>query len=211
MTKYSSHDPYLDAASGVLKNRLGITDAAKLEEAEAALVATRSYELAGTPLKGDFDLVHLQAIHRYLFRDIYQWAGELRTVDISKGGHYFAHHAHIEAAADSIFKQLAREREGLARLSPDAFSDRATYYLCELNALRPFREGSGRAQREFISHLARASGYYIAWENVDPTALLQASVESFNGNISKLATLIRANLSAFDLYSLIPAQRLPER
>ena len=77
MSRYSSHDHYLDPDSGVLKNRLGITDAATLEKAEAALVATRSYELSKTPLKGRFDLAHLQAIHRYLFRDLYEWAGRV--------------------------------------------------------------------------------------------------------------------------------------
>jgi cell filamentation protein len=99
MSRYPSHDHYLDPASGVLKNRLGITDAAVLERAEAALVATRSYELSQTPLKGRFDLTHLQAIHRYLFGDLYEWAGQLRTVDISKGSQPFAHHAHIGRAA----------------------------------------------------------------------------------------------------------------
>lgn len=86
MSRYSANDHYLDPVSGVLKNRLGITGAATLEETEAALVATRSYELSRAPLKGAFDLAHLQAIHRYLFRDVYEWAGELRTVDIDKGG-----------------------------------------------------------------------------------------------------------------------------
>jgi len=72
MPPYSSDDHYLDPASGVLKNRLGITDAATLE--------------------GGFDLAHLQAIHRHLFSDLYEWAGQLRTIGIGKGGHLFAHH-----------------------------------------------------------------------------------------------------------------------
>jgi fido (protein-threonine AMPylation protein) len=72
MSRYSSHDPNLDPASGVLKNRLGITDADTLEKAEAALVATRSYELSQTPLNGKFDLAHLQAIHLHLFGDLYE-------------------------------------------------------------------------------------------------------------------------------------------
>jgi fido (protein-threonine AMPylation protein) len=58
MSRYSGVDDYLDPASGVLKNRLGITDAAMLEDAEASLVATRSYELSRTPLAGLFDLAH---------------------------------------------------------------------------------------------------------------------------------------------------------
>jgi cell filamentation protein len=77
---------------------------------------------------------------------------------------------------------------------PDAFSDRAACYLGELNALHPFREGNGRAQREFISHLGQTKAYYIAWENVKRANLLQASIESFKGDTSKLAVLIRANL-----------------
>jgi cell filamentation protein len=193
MSRYSGHDHYLDPASGVLKNRLGITDAATLEQTEAALVATRSYELSQTPLEGQFDLAHLQAIHRYLFGDLYEWAGQLRTIDIGKGGHLFAHHPHIAAAAAPIFKRLAEEKH-LAGLDPIAFSGRVAYYLGELNALHPFREGNGRAQREFVSHLAHAAGYYIAWENVTQPAILQASIESFQGNTSKLAGLILANL-----------------
>jgi cell filamentation protein len=82
----------------------------------------------------------------------------------------------------------------LAGLSPAAFSDRAAYYLGELNALHPFREGNGRAQREFVRHLAHANGYYIAWENLSRANMLQASIESFRGDTSKLAAIIRDNL-----------------
>src|SRR5580692_3694198 len=145
MPRYSGNDPYLDPASGVLRNRLDIADEATLEQTEAAFVATRSYELSQTPLKGGFDLAHLQAIHRYLFGDVYEWAGKLRTTDISKGGNRFAHHAHIEGAAAAIFTQLAKEKH-LTGLGPAAFSDRAAYYLGELNALHSFREGNGRTQ-----------------------------------------------------------------
>lgn len=128
---------------------------------------------------------------------MYEWAGELRTVEISKGGHLFAHHAHISSAAAPIFKRLAEEKH-LAGLDPTTFSDRAAYYLGELNALHPFREGNGRAQREFVSHLAQATGYYVAWENVKQPDMLQASIESFNGDTSKLAALIRDNLQGLD-------------
>jgi cell filamentation protein len=74
MSRYSESDPYLDPATGVLKNRLGIADESTLGQTEADIVAARSYELSRRPLKGRFDLAHLQAIHRYLFGDLYEWA-----------------------------------------------------------------------------------------------------------------------------------------
>jgi cell filamentation protein len=117
MSRYSDNDPYLDPATGVIKNRLGITDEATLEQTEADIVAARSQELSQTPLKGNFDLAHLRAIHGRLFGDVYEWAGELRTIDISKGGTRFAHYGHIESAAAPIFKQLAQEKN-LTGLAP---------------------------------------------------------------------------------------------
>jgi fido (protein-threonine AMPylation protein) len=135
MTKYSGHDDRLDPASGLLKNRFGITDEATLEQTEATLVSARSYELARTPLQGRFDLAHLQAIHRYLFGDVYEWAGQLRTIDISKGGNRFAHHAHIASAAAPIFKKLVEEKH-LAGLSPAVFSDRADLLQASIASFR---------------------------------------------------------------------------
>jgi fido (protein-threonine AMPylation protein) len=82
----------------------------------------------------------------------------------------------------------------LAGLGTDAFSDRVAYYFSELNALHPFREGNGRAQREFLSQLAIACGFYIAWEDVSAPHLLAASIASFQGDTAGLAALIRANL-----------------
>ncbi len=103
----------------------------------------------------------------------------------------------IENAAAPIFQQLAKEKN-LAGLEAEAFSDRAAYYLGELNALHPFREGNGRAQREFISHLANASRYYIAWENMPPADLLAATIASFHGDTSGLGAFIRRNLSVLE-------------
>lgn len=193
MSRYSTDDSYLDPATGVLRNRLSLTDETTLEQAEADVVATRSYELSKSPLKGRFDLAHLQAIHRHLLDDLYEWAGQLRTIDITKGSARFAHHSHIQSAAEAIFGQLANENR-LAGSGQAAFSERAAYYLGELNALHPFREGNGRAQREFISHLAQSNGYYIAWENIAPAEMLEASIQSLSGKVAKLARLIRKNL-----------------
>lgn len=124
-------------------------------------------------------------------------AGQLRTIDISKGGKLFAHHEYIDNAAAPIFEQLAHEKH-LVGLDPIRFSERSAHYLGEPNGLHPFREGNGRAQREFVSHLAHYVGYYVAWERVKRSEMLQASIDSFDGDVSKLVLLIRENLHGLD-------------
>lgn len=81
----SAADPYFDAEHGLLRNRLGIVDPEELEQVEAELTALRLVELHEVPIPGGCDLAHLQAFHRFLFGDVYDWAGELRSVAIGKG------------------------------------------------------------------------------------------------------------------------------
>jgi cell filamentation protein len=194
MAKYEGQDHYLDPETGVLKNKLGIIEAEELKAAEASLVAWRSYQLFEKPIQGRFDLVHLKAIHQHLFKDVYKWAGELRDIDLTRENSYFANHRHINEAAGLIFAKLAEENY-LQGLSAADFSLRAAYYLGELNALHPFREGNGRAQREFINHLAYNNGYLIDWTNVSEDDMIQASIESFHRkDNAKFAAFIRDNL-----------------
>lgn len=194
MQKYAGNDHYLDLKTGILKNKLGIQDQATLQEREADYAAARAYELAKTPLAGHFDLGHLKSIHKHLFGDVYLWAGELRDIDLAKGNSYFANHMHIVSAARPIFAKLAKEGY-LIGLDREIFSERAAYYLSEINALHPFREGNCRAQREFINHLAYKNGFSIAWANMSQEAMLQASIKSFhNGDTTQFAQFIRDNL-----------------
>lgn len=69
----------------VLKNRMGVRDSERLSQLERRLTMLRLLELIDKPIKGKFDLEHLQAIHKYIFQDVYEWAGEIRKVDIAKG------------------------------------------------------------------------------------------------------------------------------
>lgn len=128
MSKYSSEpsDPYFDAAHQVLHNRFGITDPVELSRMEVALSSARAQQLARHPIEGNFDLAHLQRIHQHLFGDVYDWAGQLRTVDITKGRTRFAHHAHIATYAPQITRNLAKDRF-LLGLGPEQFSARAGY------------------------------------------------------------------------------------
>ncbi len=194
MAKYEGQDHYLDPETGVLKNKLGIREEEELKAAEASLVAWRSYQLVEKPIQGRFDLDHLKAIHQHLFQDVYEWAGELRDIDLARNDSYFANHRYMIEAAGLIFAKLAEENY-LQGLDAADFSTRAAYYLGEINALHPFREGNGRAQREFINHLAYNNGCLIDWTNIREDDMIQASIESFHRrDHSKFAAFIRDNL-----------------
>ncbi|MFG1921615.1 Fic/DOC family protein [Cryptosporangium sp. NPDC048952] len=121
-----SDDPYSDPLSGVLRNRLGISNPDRLQEVETALSRAALAELAIHDMPGSYDLPHLQAFHRELFDDIYPWAGSLRTVWIAKTA-AFCPPQHIESYATAVFGSLAKERclRGLDRAS---FVDRLTHY-----------------------------------------------------------------------------------
>lgn len=192
--KYTAHtDPYIDPETGILRNLRGITDESILSQVEAGAVALRTLDLRMEPLPGNFDLAHIKDIHNYLFQDIYGWAGRIRTIDLIKEGSRFANHSFIEPEAGNIFRKLENE-DHLLGLKPQEFSARAAHYMAEINALHPFREGNGRAQREFINHLAANAGYLITWENAADDAILGSTIKSFHGNEEPLTKLIAAHL-----------------
>lgn len=115
-------DPYTDPQTGVLWNKLGIADAAMLAEVEADLTFARTIWLADHPVPGSYDLPHLQAFHRLLFGDIYEWAGELRTVRISKSD-LFCLPQFLVSNANTIFDAL-RGEAWLRDLSRPKFVER---------------------------------------------------------------------------------------
>ena len=81
MSRYDGTDSYVHPGTEVLRNKAGIREQVALDAFEADVTAVRMLELTENPLPGAFDLPHIRAMHRYLFQDVYGWAGELRTVD----------------------------------------------------------------------------------------------------------------------------------
>lgn len=184
----SGPDPYLDPATGVLRNRLGITDPAELARAEAELTALRLVELRRTPVPGGYDLEHLRGFHRFIFGDVYDWAGEPRTVSIGKG-HLFCLPQHIDSFAADIFGRLAGWRY-LRGLERDEFLDRLAELLAHINALHPFREGNGRTQRAFLTQLAQDAGYQLRWTAMDPATNIEASTRAHQGDNQPLRAML---------------------
>ena len=195
MSRYDADDTYCYPGTDVLRNKAEITNAEDLDAYEGELSTLRSIEILENPVAGQFNLAHLQRIHLALFQDVYDWAGEIRTVDISRGNSRFANVRFIEAAANDIFNKLAREN-WLKGLDADALSKRLAHYLSEINALHPFREGNGRVQRIFISQLSQSAGYQLDYSDLEQEQIYRAMELAFNGDESILANLILERLES---------------
>ena len=182
-------DPYLYPGTDSLRNRLGIRDADELSKLEGERTTAVLAWLERNPLPGHYDLEHLQAFHRRIFGDIYEWAGELRTVAIAKEQSLFALPEHIEPYLDRVLSELAEERL-LRDLPRHEFVDRLTHYYAELNAVHPFREGNGRTQRAFLGQLAREAGYHLAWERLGGERNNRASAASLRGDNRPLQAML---------------------
>jgi cell filamentation protein len=181
-------DPYVYSDTDVLRNVRDIRNGDELEELEARLTFLRGLQLAFDPIAGEYDLAHLQAFHRYLFAGLYEWAGELRTVVLAKTD-LFCLPEHIESYGAEIFGKLAAE-DRLRDLDRELFIDRLAHYLGDVNALHPFREGNGRAQRSFFAQLAEDAGYRLDWQLVDPQRNVDASVAAMQGDEVPMRNLL---------------------
>lgn len=175
-----TEDPYA-YPSGVLKNCWNIDDAEQLELLERNVAGARVVLLLRERVEGNYDLAHLQAFHKFIFDGIYPWAGEIRSVNIDKGIP-FCLVPNIPAMAAEIFTELAEPRIFLRGLSLDEFVEGAAWLLGEINALHPFREGNGRAQRAFLSQLAADAGYLINWDDLEPSLNIEVSKRSLAAN-----------------------------
>jgi cell filamentation protein len=194
MSRYDADDIYCYPSTNVLRNKAGITNAEELDIYEGELSTLRSIEILEIPIAGKFNLSHLQDLHFVLFQDIYDWAGKIRTVDISRGNSRFANVRFIESAANELFKKLSRENR-LEGLNKNDLSARLAHYLSEINALHPFREGNGRVQRLFISQLSQAAGYQLDYSDLEQEQIYEAMELAFNGDESILALLILDRLA----------------
>ncbi len=168
--------------SDVLINKLNITNQEELSKAEIKITSIRLQELQQKPIMGKYDFAHLKAIHRYIFQDLYKWAGKERTVEIGKGN-LFCTTPCIQSYANSIFEKYYSQcfnskgnKEDFIRAFSNNYGD--------LNALHPFREGNGRAQREFARMVCLACGYDFNLSCTTHQEMLSASILSFEKNDS---------------------------
>lgn len=163
--------------SSVLKNKLDIRDPVLLRKVEADLSTARQAEIFHIPVAGRFTATHLCNIHRKLLGDVYSFAGHFRREDIAKGPTRFVTYSQIKEKLQRLLGQLQQEK-WLENVPFEAFAARSAYYMAELNYIHPFREGNGRAIREFMRLLFLHNGYVVQWDAVDVEALLSAMIDS---------------------------------
>lgn len=156
----------------VLVNRFDIRDPATARALEYKFAAARELELRASPIKGKFDFAHLQAIHRHLFLDMYDWAGKPRQVDFAKRDKSsglvcrFVQTEHLEKKA-AEFDHLVAQKKALKGLSKPQFIKTMAEVHTALNELHPFREGNGRAARLFLRQMAQEAGYKLDYTCID--------------------------------------------
>jgi len=171
-------DPYVYEGTNVLINKFGIKIEREYQLRETAYSNIRSIELEKSPIKGNLGFDQLKSIHGYLFQDVWDWAGESRTVNIAKN-EMFAMPQYIDSFANNTFNDL-QKRNYLQGLDKSDFTKQVADVLGDINAMHPFREGNGRTQRTFISQLANNAGYFIDWRKVGEKEMINASVHSMN-------------------------------
>lgn len=154
----------------VLENKLGLTDSAELareEERISKKKAVNLFDFAILKLLSDGTYKTLAAIHKYLFEDIYDFAGEIRTVNMAKGNFRFVPLMYLQAALDNIDKM------------PQSNFDEIIEKYVEMNIAHPFREGNGRSTRIWLDHILKTEiGKVVDWSKVDKEDYLLAMERS---------------------------------
>ena len=162
-----------------LINKIGIRDEKKLAEIEAQITFAKAVMLEATPIDDDFGFKHFKKIHAFLLCDLYEWAGQVRTVDISKKRTKFLDAASIESIGTKCF---AKVKEGYFENLPfDEFAKRIAEFYNDVNYIHPFREGNGRTQRIYFTQLIRHYGYDINFADVDTDELMIATIQASSG------------------------------
>ena len=183
---------YCYEGTACLINKFGIRDEKALDAAEGIITASNASLLEQQPMPGWYNFAHYKAIHRFLFGDIYEWAGEIRDVDLSKQGTHFFPADEIERVGSAIFARVQKSLSNPKQAFKSYAKTTAQLYH-EINMLHPFREGNGRTQRAFFAQLIRQAGYEINFSAVDRDLLTFAVIRAAGGVMDYLQEFFAEN------------------
>lgn len=167
--------------NATLRNLLDERDRDALQAKEYGRAGVRGRELLSgqVAIPRTYDAAHVRAIHRHLFQDVYEWAGEFRTVNMSKRlgtGFGDVRTGEVDQLLASVRDRVARTNWGV--LDRDEFSEKAAEVFAYLNYAHPFREGNGRTSRVFMEHVAEQSRFTLEFPRVSPEVWNQRSMLS---------------------------------
>lgn len=181
-------DPYLVPETFVLKNKFGASGHEQLQDSEGRATMARAVELLEIERKLQISMQGWKAIHKLLFRDVYDWAGEYRTIYIAKenarGITRFLPHERIAVEGEKTMRHLKTVLR-YANSAPinKLMAGLADVYL-ELNHIHPFREGNGRSQKLFFRNVLRPHGLNLDWSKVSKNDHIEAAVAGGLGDPS---------------------------
>lgn len=183
--KFDTWESYFIPGTKVLRNlftsdehKFGQPDAALLRMLEETSVAVRMLELSKDPIQGCFDYHHMKAIHRYLFQDVYEWAGQERVAPplgyrMTKNGYpYYPAGPSLTEAAEKQYARLA-EKNCLQGLGRNEFVNELAEFWGEINVVHSFREGNTRSQFVFFEQLTDQAGFQLKLELLGPGGALR--------------------------------------
>lgn len=177
-----------------LINKFDIKDDAKLKALEGKVTFAKVSKLEKTPLKNGFNEDDYRAIHKEIFEPLFDWAGEYRTINLSKKGTLFADYKTISELLRKCLKRM-RDMDYFRGLDFNAFVDEIVDIYCSTNFIHPFREGNGRTQRVFITQLIRYNGYEIKFADIDSDYLMLATIKSAQGVTDYLKNIFREHIT----------------
>ena len=174
----------------ILPNKLGITNQQELMGYEEKIVAEKIINLLKESEAFEPDLDYFKHIHKVLFEDLYDFAGQFRTVDIVKtdSNFPFCFALFLPSESERIFGDL-KAKNYLKNLKKPDFIQGIAYFSTELNALHPFREGNGRTSRMYLMIIAYLAGYLLDYSLVSANEIIAADRAAFEGDDSKLITI----------------------
>lgn len=175
----SSQDSCYPGTS-ILINKLGIQNQSQLDENETLIVGVKSLQFELAPFPGPLDFAYYKHLHQFLFEDLYEWAGTVRSIDLSKQHTKFCSADKIESLAGQMFERVEK-MNFFCGLSREDFIVELTDFYSGVNYLHPFREGNGRTQRLYFRQLAQRAGYKLDFAAVDSDHMMIATIHAASG------------------------------
>lgn len=181
----SATDDHCYPGTTVLINKLDIRDQEKLNEAELFIVSVKSLQFEMEPFPEDLDFAYYKRLHQFIFGELYDWAGSVRSIDISKQRTRFCPAAEIPALAEAMFSRI-KDPQRFTHVTRDTFVFELADFYSDVNYLHPFREGNGRTQRLFFRQLAERFGYHLDFSAVDSELMMLATIHAASGVLDTL-------------------------